>query len=160
MRLVSGLPAAMVLLGMVLLPSCAILERPPDPAKVRELIAEARIEEIELVRRTIADPTREQRLIELLGERDRMVDAYAKRISEHRQKLAALNANYDARREDFAELLADFNRQRTSAQQETIELVGAMKAVTTPAEWEIIAEFQLQRLHPLQLSYGQAEGGG
>lgn len=160
MSFVSRVPATMALLAVVLLPSCAILERAPDPAKVRKMIAEARIQEVELVRQTIADPERVERFLELLGERDRMVEAYTKRISEHRRELTALNADYDARREEFAQLLERFNRQRASAQQETIELVAAMKAATTADEWAVIAEFQLKRLHPQQLGYGQAEGGG
>lgn len=154
------MPARLVILVTVVLASCAILERPPDPARVRELIADARTEEIELVRRTVTDPDRVERFIELLGDRDRIVEAYVQRITEHRRKLTALNADYDARREDFAALLAEFNRQRESAQQETIELVAAMKAVATADEWEIIAEFQLERLHPRDLAYGQAGGGG
>lgn len=159
MRFVSGFPALIALPVTVVLASCAILERAPDPARVRAQIAEARTQEIELVRQTIADPERVERFIDLLGERDRLVEVFVQRISEHRREITAMSSDYDARREDFERLLSDFNRQRASAQRETIELVAAMKAATTVEEWEIIAEFQLKRLHPRQLGYGQAEGG-
>jgi hypothetical protein len=74
--------------------------------------------------------------------------------------MAALAADYDARREDFETLLADFNRQRASAQKDTIDLVAAMKAATTADEWKVISRFQLKRLHPRELAYGTAAPGG
>ena len=142
------------------LASCATLTQPPDPAKVQAQIAEAREQEIELVRATVADAERAERLLELLAERDRLVAEHAKSVIEHRQKIATLTADYDARREDFEALLADFNRQRASAQKETIDLVAAMKATTTPDEWKTISRFQLKRLEPRKLVYGAAAQGG
>ena len=74
--------------------------------------------------------------------------------------MAALTADYDARREDFEVLLGDFNRQRASAQKATIDLVTAMKAVTSADEWKTISRFQLKRLEPRKLVYGAAAQGG
>jgi hypothetical protein len=153
------LVVAIAMLAVTLL-SCASLRQPPDPEKVRAQIAEAREQEIELVRNTIADPGRAERLLELLTERDRLVKEHAQRVIEHRERIAALAADYDAGREDFEALLADFNRQRASAQKETIDLVDAMKAATTPDEWKVISRFQLKRLEPRKLVYGAAAQGG
>ncbi len=152
--------AATALLAIMLLPSCATLNQPPDPAKVRAQIAEYRQQEIELVRDTVSDPARAERLLQLLAERDRLVEEHAKRVIEHRAKMATLAADYDARREDFEALLADFNRARASAQKETIELVAAMKAATTADEWKVISRFQLKRLDPRELVYGTAAREG
>ena len=152
--------AATAFLVIVSLPSCVTFKQPPDPAKVQAKIAEYREQELALVHSTVADPERADRLIALLAERDRLTGEYAMRIAEHREKLAALAADYDSRREDFEAQLADFNRRRATAQQESIELVAAMKAATTSEEWEIISEFQLKRLDLRQLSYGNAGRGG
>lgn len=140
--------------------SCTGLLQRPDPVEVQRQVAEAREQEIELVRATVADPERAQRLLELLAERDRLVEEHAKRVIEHREKIALLTADYDARREDFEALLAHFNRQRASAQRETIDLVAAMKAATTADEWKVISRFQLKRLEPRKLVYGAAAQGG
>jgi hypothetical protein len=145
---------------VVLLASCATLTQPPDPGKVQAQIAEAREQEIELVLATVADPVRAERFVELLRERDRLVEQHARGLVAYREKIAALTADYDARREDFEALLADFNRQRESAQQETIDLVAAMKGATTPDEWKTISRFQLKRLDPRKLIYGSAARGG
>ena len=152
--------AGLLLVALVLLNSCASLRQSPDPARVLAKIAEYREQEIQLVHSTVADPDRADRFIALLAERDRMAGEYVERITEHREKLAALAADYDARREDFESLLAEFNRRRAAAQQETIELVAAMKAATTAEEWDTISEFQLKRLDLRQLTYGVAGQGG
>ncbi len=161
MKTLTGLfLATTCMVVVVLLASCATLTQPPDPAKVQAQIAEAREQEIELVRATVADPVRAERFVELLGERDRLVQQHARGLVAYRQKLAALTEDYDTRREDLEALLADFNRQRESAQQETIDLVVAMKGATTADEWKTISRFQLKRLDPRKLVYGTAARGG
>jgi flagellar motility protein MotE (MotC chaperone) len=161
MKTVSGnFVVASALLVMLLLASCATLRQPPDPVEIQAQIAEAREQEIALVRATVADPQRAERLLELLVERDRLVEEHARNVIEHREKIAVLAADYDARREDFEALLTQLNRQRTSAQKETIDLVTAMKATTTAEEWKVISRFQLKRLEPRKLVYGAAAQGG
>ena len=161
MKILTGLfLAATCVLVAVLLASCATLTQPPDPGKLQAQIAEAREQEIELVLATVADPVRAERFVELLRERDRLVEQHARGLVAYREKIAALTADYDARREDFEALLADFNRQREAAQQETIDLVAAMKGATTPDEWKTISRFQLKRLDPRKLIYGSAARGG
>ncbi len=152
-------PAIAATLVLVLLASCATLEQPPDPVKLQAQIAEAREQEIELVLATVADPLRAERFVELLRERDRLVEQHAVRLLAYREKMAALTADYDASREDFEALLAEFNRQRESAQQEIIDLVASMKGATTADEWKSISRFQLKRLDPRKLVYGTAARG-
>ena len=151
---------AAILAGLVLLASCATITQAPDPVKVRAQIAEAREQELALVRETVADPARAARLIELLRERDRLGEEHARLLVAHREKIAVLAADYDARREDFEALLTDFNRQRAVAQKETIDLVAAMKVATTADEWETISKFQLKRLELRKLVYGAVSQGG
>jgi flagellar motility protein MotE (MotC chaperone) len=161
MKILTGLfLAATCMFVVVLLASCATLTQPPDPGKVQAQIAEAREQEIELVLATVADPVRAERFLELLRERDRLVEQHARGLVAYREKMAALTADYDARREDFEALLADFNRQREAAQQETIDLVAVMKEATTADEWKTISRFQLKRLDPRKLIYGSAARGG
>jgi len=160
MKSFTGIFVAGVSAGLILLASCATLERAPDPDKVQAQIAAAREQEVALVRATVADPARAERLIDLLVERDRLVEEHARLLIAHREKMAVLTADYDARREDFDALLAEFNRQRAAAQKETIDLAAAMKAATTADEWKTISKFQLKRLEQRKLVYGAAAQGG
>jgi len=160
MKSVRGNPvAAIALLAVALMPACAGLRLPSQPVDVRAQMAEYREQEIELVRATVSDPTRAERLLALLVERDRLVNEYAKRIREHREKMAALAADYDTERAEFEALLARFNQQRATAQSESIDVVTAMKETTTAKEWKTIARFQLKRLNLRQLSHGLAAKG-
>jgi hypothetical protein len=160
MKSFSGIFLVMVSAGLMLLASCATLNQAPDPAKLRAQIDAAREQELALVRETVADPVRAERFIELLVERDRLVEEHARLLAAHREKMAVLAADYDARREDFEALLADFNRRRAVAQNEMIDLVAAMKAATTADEWKTISKFQLKRLEPRKLVYGAVAQDG
>lgn len=158
-KILTAILAIAALGAVLLLPACASRKEAPDPVKVQEQIAEYRAQELALVRDTVTDQGRAERVIELLGDRDRLVSSHTAEISAYREKIASLNANYHAERGDFDLLIAEYNRQRESAQDEFLGLIGALKKETTADEWKKISKFQLKRLHPRYLSYGQATGG-
>ena len=58
MKAYQGLLIVGIAILAVTLLSCASLKQPPDPAQIQAQIAEAREQEIELVRATVADPGR------------------------------------------------------------------------------------------------------
>ena len=147
-------------LSLILMPACSSREKVPDPIKVQEEIAEHRNQELELVRTTVLDEERVDRLIQLLSKRDKLIARNVKEIGAHREKMSELNADYNAERRSFDMLLTKFNNERAEAQKEFIELIGAMKMETTPEEWKAISKFQLKRLSPRNLTYGQSTGGG
>jgi predicted secreted protein len=153
------LAAIISAISILFLPACASRKDAPDPVKVQEEIAEYRNQELELVRSTVSDHDRANRLIQLLGERDRLASDHAKEISEYRKQMSALNADYNAERESFDMLMTSYNRRRETAQKEFVALIEAMKKETTAEEWKIISKYQLKRLHPRELSYGQASEG-
>jgi len=146
-------------LFVLVLAACASRKEAPDPAAVQEQIAEYRVEEIDLVRSTVLDVDRAERLIALLGERDQLVSDHVKEIVAHRAEVSALNADYNAERESFDVLLNKYNKQRESAQREIVALIAAMKKETTADEWKVISKYQLKRLNPRQTGYQQASGG-
>ena len=138
--------------------ACASLKEAPDPVKVQDKVAEYRLQELELVRATITDPGRADRLIHLLGERDKLISESTEKIIAYRQQMTRLNANYHADIESFEALVTDFNSQRADGQKQYIVLFAAMKAETNSEEWEVISKFQMKRLHHHELTYGQAAG--
>ncbi len=143
---------------ILLMPACASRKEAPDPILVQKEIAEYRAQEIDLIRSTVLIRERADHLIELLGKRDQLVSESVKIITAYRKEMAALNVDYHAKRESFDMLMASYNRQRRAAQHEFVALIGAMKKTMTADEWKIISRYQLKRLHPGKLTYGQALG--
>ena len=130
-----------------------------DPVKEQEQVAEYRSEELDLVRSTVLDEDRAERLVALLADRDRMMADYTKVIETHRQEMTALNADYSARRESFDLLVIGYNDKRAAAQQGFTALLDAMKQETTAEEWKIISGYSLKKLEPRGLIYNLLSGG-
>jgi hypothetical protein len=139
--------------------ACASKNLAPDPAEVEQEVAAARAAELDLVRATIADPGRAGRLVELVAERDDIVERFAGTLAAHKERMARLNADYESERGDFEAALADFNRERIVAQVRMVELITEMKQATTADEWDVIAEFQQKRLRPRDLAFRGSAGG-
>jgi hypothetical protein len=146
-------------ISLLLLPACASNKEAPDPVKMQEEIAEYRSQERELVRSTVLDEGRAERLIDLLADRDRLIADNGEMIDTHRKKLTALNADYNASRESLDAQVNSFNDQRATAQQEFISVVKAMKQETTAEEWKTISKYQIKRLEPRKLTYNRPSGG-
>lgn len=158
-KILAALVTVSTAIALFLLHACATQKTAPDPDQVEAEIAEFRQQELELVRDTIVDRDRAERVIELLAQRDKLVAQHTEEIRTYRESMSVLNANYHADREGFETLMATYNSQRASAQKEFVDLIAAIKADTTPQEWKAISRFQLKRLHPRRLTYGQASGG-
>jgi len=158
-KTITAIVIASTAIIFLVLAACASRKEAPDPAAVQEQIAEYRAQEIELVRSTVLDDDRAERIIALLGERDRLISDHVKEINAYREEMSALNADYNAERKSFDVLLNTYNGQRKSAQRDIVALIASMKEETTVDEWKIISKYQLKRLNPRQLGYSQAQGG-
>ena len=112
-----------------------------------------RADETALVRNTVTDPARAERLIELFDERDRLQIESAKLVQQYRQSMQALNAEYDAADEQILALMGNYDRAREQYQLKFLDQLAAMKQATTAGEWEVIARFQLENFQPRKLVY-------
>jgi len=151
--------ATLAAISFLLLPACASRKEAPDPVKVQEQIAEDRSQELDLVRSTVLDEERAERLIDLLADRYRLIADHSKEIGAHRDRMSVLNADYNAERKSFDVLIASYNSQRATAQKEFVSLIEAMKKETTAEEWKVITKYQLKRLDHRKLTYSQPSGG-
>ena len=122
-------------------------------------LAQLRADETALVRATVTDPTRVARFLELLEERDQLIEETAVMMQQYRRELKSINANYDANRDVIVEMIDYYNRDRGQKQLHFIKLIANMKTTTTAAEWKVIAEFHRKRFNPRQLLYARASGG-
>jgi len=157
---VSAVSAIFLITGILLFSACALRPEVPDPVKVQEEIGEYRRQELALISTTIPDPERANRMIRLLGERDELIAQSTKTINAFRDQISILNADYHADRESFEALVANYNSQRAVAQEKFTALIGAMKKEASSEEWKVISKFQVERLQPRRLTYGQAAAGG
>ncbi|HSR88525.1 MAG TPA: hypothetical protein VLL07_06185 [Pontiella sp.] len=146
--------------GLLLFSACGLRPQVPDPVKVQEEIAESKRQELALISATIADPERANRMIRLLDERDKLIAQSTRTINAYRDQMSNLNADYHADRESFETLIANYNSQRAVAQEKFTALIAAMKMEASPEEWKIISKFQIERLQPQRLTYGQPATGG
>ena len=124
----------------------------PDPVQMRA-------SETALIQATVADPARAELLLELLEERDRIIDETVAMMKQYRRELRSLNADYDSSREIMIEMIDYYNRERAQKLLRFIELIAKMKAATNAEEWRVIAEFQLDYFNPRQLIYSRSAGG-
>ena len=145
--------------AVLLLPGCALRKGPPDPAKVQRKMEAQLSSERALIEETVADSEAAARLIELLDDRDRLVAQHAESIRSYRERMRSLNADYNAGREDFDQALAEYNEQRRESQRAFAELIDEMKKEASPEEWKAIAKYQIKKLNPRELVYGQPGGG-
>ena len=150
---------ALAVISFLFLPACASRKEAPDPVKVQEQIAEHRNQELGLIQSTVLDQERAERLIDLLADRDRLIADHSKEVSAYREKMSALNADYNAQRESFDALMTSYNSQRATAHRDFVALIEAMKKETTVEEWKTISKYQLKRLNPRKLTYSQLSGG-
>ena len=117
-----------------------------DPAQVRA-------DETALIRDTVEDPVRVERLLAILDERDRLQQESEKLVQRYEQSLRAVNASYSATDEQLLDLMRAFDRERRQFQHDFVDQVTAMKDATTAAEWQVIARFQLKKFQPHQSIY-------
>ena len=155
----TGTIVALAVAALMLLPACAGPKGPPDPAKVQEKLTATLDGEKELIRTTVASAERADNLVALLDERNRLVAELAETVRAHRERVTALMADYGAERDSFDEAILGFNKERSEAQRQIVELVDAMKKETTAEEWKVVAKYEIKQLNPRELAYKQAGGG-
>lgn len=125
----------------------------PDPAQLRA-------DEATLIQATVTDPARAERLLDLLQQRDRLIEETSTMLQQYRREMNALNADYDASREVAVEMIDYYNRERAQKLLRFLELITQMKAATNAQEWKVIAGFQLDYFNPRQMVYDRTPGGG
>ena len=155
----TGTIVALAVAALMLLPACAGPKGPPDPAKVQEKLTATLDGENELIRTTVASAERADNLVALLDERDRLVAEYAESVRAYRERITALTADYGAERDSLDEAISGYNKERSEAQRQIVELIDAMKKETTAEEWKVVAKYQIKKLNPRELAYEQAGGG-
>ena len=153
------LGGAILLLALLPMPltGCAS-GGPVDASEAEARLSAVRADEIELIRSTVPEQERVERLMLLLEERNQLLAGHTQALRRHRERIYKLNADYDTDRESFEKALAAFNEARQQAQLEFAGWTQAMKKETSSQEWKVISKYQLKRLDPRTLVYSRVPG--
>jgi hypothetical protein len=119
-------------------------------------LASAREREKALVGATIVDADRNETFLQLIAERDQLLDQQIVVTREHIERIQALTSNYRSTRAEFSELFAGYNKFRIANQRRYVETIAAMKQATTRDEWKAISNFQLKYLEARAAIYRPA----
>ena len=95
------------------------------------------------IRNLVADPVRADQLVALTKEFQQEAAASVAIFRDYRAKMAALNSNYEATREQFEALLNEQNGHREVWTKKLTALREQMTALTTDSEWEELRKARL-----------------
>jgi len=99
--------------------------------------AQAEVEACEAqIRKVVADPARAEQLVALTNQLQQQMRESVAVAKGYRAKLAVLNANYEATRQDYEALFRQQEAQREALVRKVAALRERMAALTTDAEWQ------------------------
>lgn len=139
--------------ALILAIGCASRSHTPSPDELQSRLDATHAEFRELIASEIVDPERAKTFAALSDERDSLISQHSLIVQRYSLAMKKLNSDYLSTREDFENLIQDYNRERRASQVEFIELIGKMKATTTQQEWKTLAKFELKELNPRTMAY-------
>lgn len=93
-----------------------------------------------LIDRSVQDPDKAKRAQGVAGEiMDEVKRSYMQQRESHR-KLYELNANYEAKQEDFMKLLDEAHNNRAQSGTKILALRFTLKDMLTPQEWKTLSD--------------------
>jgi hypothetical protein len=98
------------------------------------------------IRKVVADPARAEQLIALTNQFQREMHESAVTVRNYHAKVAALDANYDATRQDYEVLFGQQEAHRETWIRRAGLFREQMAALTTDAEWEELKKARLRTL--------------
>ena len=96
------------------------------------------------IRKVVADPARADQLVALTNEFQQQAGESVAIFRDYRAKVAALNSDYEATREQFEALLGQQDAHRAAWTKKVTALRERMVALTTDSEWEELKKARLR----------------
>ena len=98
------------------------------------------------IREAVPDPARADQLVALADEFNELAWKSIASMNDYRAKVATLNSNYEATRNDYESLFNQQDAVRQDFVHKAIALREKMAALTTGAEWGQLTKARLQVL--------------
>lgn len=96
------------------------------------------------IRKVVADPARADQLVALTNEFQQQAGKSVAIYRDYRAKVAALNSNYEATREQFQAVFSQQDAHRELWTKKVTALREQMAALTTDLEWEKLKKARLR----------------
>jgi hypothetical protein len=145
-RLICSPPCLTAVIALILaLATAAGCSSQHDLAPEQQAQADVTAYEIQ-IRKIIPDPARADQLVALTNEFQQVATASIASIKGYRAKVAALNSNYDATRQDYEALFSEQDVSRESFIKKAGAIRERMAALTTDVEWEALKKARLRAL--------------
>jgi septal ring factor EnvC (AmiA/AmiB activator) len=96
------------------------------------------------VRKIVPEPARADQLVALANQFQQLVTESVASIKGYRAKVAALNANYDATRQDYETLFSEQDASREAFIKKASAIREQMATLSTDSEWEELKKARLR----------------
>jgi len=98
------------------------------------------------IHKIVPDPARADQLVALTNEFQQLATESIANVKSYRAKVAALNSDYDATRQDYEVLFSQQDASREAFIKKAGALRERMAALTTDSEWEELKKARLRLL--------------
>ena len=119
--------SASILVGV----GCAGKDKPSPVDLEAQAFADLKTE----IREVVSDPERAEKAIAITEELETSFDALREHLAKRSAKVQALNADYDAPKEDYIKLFKGIQKDVERNQQNISDLHRKLVEVTTTGEW-------------------------
>jgi len=91
------------------------------------------------IERHVDDPQKKNQLMGLVDQEMALFQKLAEDTGTFRQKLLAVDKNYDSTPDDFRAVFSEFNQKRINIRSQSMNIRFKMQALCTPEEWQDIS---------------------
>ena len=98
------------------------------------------------IREVVKDPARAEQVIALADDLQRQVNQLRATLVKSRAELAALNANYNAKRADFDAFFKEQDAGRLALIDKVISVRTQISKLLTESEWESLHKYGIEAL--------------
>ena len=112
------------------------------------------------IRKIVSDPARADKLVAFTDELNKLGWQSITSVKAYRDKVATLNSNYNATREEFEALLSEQDAVRETLLNKALALREQMAALTTDAQWEELSKARLRALEAALEALRSRPGAG
>lgn len=123
-----------------------------DPASRADDQATAFADLRAAIAETIADENRQADVLNIVGALEADVDELRALLVRRREKVRALNADYDATREEFLELSRQMEARIQASKRRAVERQQALGSAMTAEEWDSLAKVQTRAMKAIAQS--------
>ncbi len=102
------------------------------------------------IKETIADPDKADDLLELAAGMESELIELDRTARRYYERLAALDADYEATQEDFHRAIDEYNQERVKLREQLLEHRFGMRDLVTAEEWEDLADLDQTLLESWQ----------